>query len=45
MPTRKTLFRAVKMHNAGLLDEYKDLVMEIDPADGDVLSTRLPSGT
>lgn len=36
---------ALQMHNAGLLDEYKDLVIEIDPADDDVLSTRLSSGT
>jgi hypothetical protein len=36
---------ALQMHNAGLLDEYKDLVIEIDPADDELLSTRLPSGT
>ena len=36
---------ALQMHNAGLLDEYKDLVVEIDPADDELLSTRLPSDT
>jgi hypothetical protein len=29
------------MHNAGLFDEYKDISVEIDPADEDLLC---PSG-
>jgi hypothetical protein len=31
---------ALQMHNAGLLDEYKDLAIEVDPKDEDLISTR-----
>jgi hypothetical protein len=31
---------ALQMHNAGLLDEYKDLAIEVDPKDDELISTR-----
>jgi len=31
---------AWQMHNAGLFDEYKDITIELDPTDGDLLTTR-----
>jgi hypothetical protein len=31
---------ALQMHNAGLLDEYKDISIETDPADEDLLTTK-----
>jgi hypothetical protein len=31
---------ALQMHNAGLFDEYKDISIETDPADEDLLTTR-----
>jgi hypothetical protein len=31
---------ALQMHNAGLLDEYKDLTIEVDPKDDELISAR-----
>jgi hypothetical protein len=31
---------ALQMHNAGLLDEYKDFTIELDPGDGDLITLR-----
>jgi hypothetical protein len=31
---------ALQMHNAGLLDEYKDLAIEVDPKDDELISMR-----
>jgi hypothetical protein len=31
---------ALQMHNAGLFDEYKDISVEIDPTDEDLVTTR-----
>jgi 3-keto-disaccharide hydrolase len=31
---------ALQMHNAGLFDEYKDLTVEVDPKDDDLISMR-----
>lgn len=31
---------AWQMHNAGLFDEYKDVTIEIDPAESDLISVR-----
>jgi hypothetical protein len=31
---------ALQMHNAGLFDEYKDVTIELDPKDGDLVTTR-----
>ena len=31
---------ALQMHNAGLFDEYKDIAIEIDPTDQNLLTTR-----
>jgi hypothetical protein len=31
---------ALQMHNAGLFDEYKDISVETDPADEDLVTTR-----
>jgi hypothetical protein len=31
---------ALQMHNAGLIDEYKDLTIEVDPKDDDLLTTK-----
>jgi hypothetical protein len=31
---------ALQMHNAGLLDEYKDLSIEVDPKDDELISAR-----
>ncbi len=31
---------ALQMHNAGLFDEYKDLTIEPEPADGGLISVR-----
>ena len=31
---------AWQMHNAGLLDEYKDVTIEIDPKDHDLITVK-----
>jgi hypothetical protein len=31
---------AWQMHNAGLLDEYKDVTIELDPKDGDPITVK-----
>jgi hypothetical protein len=31
---------AWQMHNAGLLDEYKDVTVELDPKDNDLITAK-----
>jgi hypothetical protein len=31
---------ALQMHNAGLFDEYKDLAIEVNPTEDELLTTR-----